>query len=265
MPRPYARPASQPPPTLPALQGLLRPGWAFPLVLRMGGAGPSGTCWAPSTPLCLTRCWEAEGGAKGLPPAHRRVKAEAALRTPPWPGPAPLPGSMPQHPSSGPPVLPPARPPLPHVPILPNAPAPFSCLAPIPPCSTAGPSLSAGSARGPHPASLHPDLQTPTPVHAHTRSSVQPSSPCSPHSGMPRPDRGQGQCLPRLCPQHTGAPGHSWEGHCPGSCVGESPSWPSSTACKAAPHPPGTQHPGNVCRLDRAPGCSDGHQVGLPC
>ena len=36
-PRPYARPAPQPPPTLPALQGLLRPGWAFPLGLRTEG------------------------------------------------------------------------------------------------------------------------------------------------------------------------------------------------------------------------------------
>lgn len=182
------------------------------------------------------------------------MRAEAAWRTPPWTGP-PLarlhpPAPFKQAPGSCPCLSPsPPCPPLLHVPLLPNAPALFSCLAPIPP-STVCPGLSAGSARGPHPASLHADLQTGTftLVHAHTRPSIYPLHPAA-------AARRQGQCLPHLCPQHTGTPGHSWEGHCPGNRVGENPSCSGAghhTSGRAArpageprarplPYPPGTQ------------------------
>ena len=92
---------------------------------------------------------------------------------------------------------------------------------------------------------------------------------------LPRPEGRASACL--VCVPSTGAhlviPGRAaapetvWV-RTPAALGGPPHIWQSSTACRGAqgPTPPlPTRHPGNVYSLDRARGCSDGHQVGLPC
>lgn len=143
-----------------------------------GGASLSGTCWAPSTPRCLPRRWEAEG----LPPACRECPAQRVQQVArPGEGSghveAPMVGRTPPHQArrpktlqAGPHFLPCAFPPSPpHFPAWRQQPRHHHM---------PGPHCTVGWRPVPGRALPHAGL----PVQAHTRPPVQHSSPCGPHS-----------------------------------------------------------------------------------
>lgn len=165
---------------------------------------------------------------------------------------APCPSTFKQAPSSSLPA-----PPLPHVPLLCNAPAPFSCLHQFPAVEQwVRPRPLSRISERPDPASLHSDLQTGTaPAHACNRPSAYPLHPAAPAR--------QGRAS--TCPFGLCSPGATRSlpgGRCP-AAVGRTPAalgraaTPGRVGARLRGEPraqpfthPGT--PGNVCRLDRA-------------
>lgn len=248
----------------------------FPLVLGMEGRVLRALGGHSAHPCASPGVGRLRGKPRACPlptgvPSQQRRQGEGRAhmedstmdRTPP------LPGSMPQHPSSRSPVLAPCPSPSP------PCPPSLQCSCPIflpgtnSPAQQCRPRPLSRISERPVPSKPPP---RPADWHLHPSSRLQsaislPSSPCCPGQ------TGQGQCLPRLCTRaHPVTPGRAtalaavWV-RTPAALGRAAAHLATQHGLQGSPgpNPSPTRHPGNVCRLDRAPGCSDGRQVGLPC